>query len=79
MVDYDEKIKQSTTNKAILGLGWSIDELSHLNDIGRSLLIELQQVLDILSDPSADLVSLNVAAKLQSISEMSSMYLKGKR
>ena len=53
MVDYDEKIKQSTTSKVLLGLGWSIDELSHLNDIGRSLLIELQQVFDILSDLSA--------------------------
>ena len=74
---YSEKVKsRSAKDKELFSLGWKVDELSHLSDDGRRLMVEVTRLFELLNDKS-DLVALNMANRLSELSKLLEMMLKG--
>ena len=67
---YSEKVKdRSAKDKELFSLGWKVDELSHLSDDGRRLVVEVTWLLELLKDNMSDLVALNMAKRLSELSK----------
>ena len=75
---YSEKVKgRSAKDKELFSLGWKVDELSHLSDDGRRLVVEVTRLLELLKDSMSDLVALNMAKRLSELSKSLEILLKG--
>ena len=75
---YSEKVKARTArDKELLNLGWKVDELSHLSEDGRNIMVEVTRVLELLNDDKSDLVALNMAKRLSELSVSLETMLKG--
>ena len=48
-------------------LGWTVDELSRLNEDGRKMSVEVSSLLDKLGDASFDLTTANVPRKVSAV------------
>ena len=68
---------KSSTDKELFGLCWSVDELGRLNETGRHLYVEIDDVLALLDDPSTDTVHLNVARRLTKIQDAALPFIRG--
>ena len=78
ITQYEHKIESGTASEKVLyNLGWSVDELSRLNNAGRNLTVEVQLSLEALLDTTCDLVAGNVTSRLQYIRKSSTSSLKG--
>ena len=78
ITQYEHKIESGTANEKVLySLGWSVDELSRLNNAGHNLTVEVQLSLEALLDTSCDLVAGNATSRLQSIRKSSTSSFKG--
>ena len=75
---YSEKVKgRSAKDKELFSLRWKVDELSHLSDDGRRLVVEVTRLLELLKDSMSDLVALNMAKRLSELSKSLEILLKG--
>ena len=60
----------------MLQLAWDVNELSELNEVGRSLLVEIEVLSNKISDPVYDVVGDNFAGKLSNVREKLSSFVK---
>lgn len=74
--EYSEKQKFGAATKAMLKLAWDLQELSAINDLGRSLLVECEVLSDKLKDPVYDGVQDNCARKLTCFRENLSSFVQ---
>ena len=51
----------------MLKLAWDVQELSAINDVGRTLLVECEVLSDKLKDPIYDAIKDNFARKVTSL------------
>lgn len=64
----DEKLQAgNATDKTQYALGWTIDELSHINEECPLLYVETTTLMEHLVDDSTDIVTLNCARSLNSL------------
>lgn len=61
----DSKLQAgNATDKTLYGLGWTIDELSQLNDECHTLYVEVTTLVERLEDEATDVVQMNAARLL---------------
>ena len=68
----------SVSDKTLFSVGWRVDELSRLNEAGRSMLVEVRCLMEILTKEDEDLVAANAAKRLCTLSKTATTFLKGK-
>ena len=73
---YSEKQASGAATQTMLKLAWDIQELSALNDMGRSMLVECQVLRDKLSDPVYDAIVDNLPRKLASLRGQMTAFMK---
>lgn len=64
---------KSSSDKEMLSLCWSVDELGRLNESGRKLRVEIDALLVLFDDPSTDFIHQNIARRLATISYLLSV------
>ena len=73
--EYSEKVSsKSSSEKTLHTLGWTVDELSRLNQSGRQLTVEIQQVLQTLKREGC---TSNIPSRVHVICESTTPFLKG--
>ena len=73
---YSEKQGTGAATQSMLKLAWDIQELTAVNDMGRSILVECQVLVDKLNDPVYDAIENNLARKLMSLREQMKAFVK---
>ena len=68
----------SASEKMLLDLAWKVDDLSRLSSSGRSLLMEIMCVTELLQSLNLDVVSSNIARRLTKLQERLKGFVKGK-
>ena len=77
--DYSKKVLQENTQqKVLLNLAWKVMDFSQLSEAGRTLLVDLSTVIELIQDESTVLVAVNIPHKLSRISENLTLFLRGK-
>ena len=68
--DNDSKLRAgNATDKTLYALGWTIDELSRLNDECHTLYVEVTTLVERLEDEATDVVQMNAARLLNMCQE----------
>lgn len=70
--------KGTAVDKTLYTLGWKIDETSRLMETGRSILVEVKVLLELLSNDQCDIVAINGAKRLCTICGSISSFITGK-
>ena len=65
------------TQKTLYSFGWTVDELSQLNEDGCKLVVEISMLLDVLNEEDANLVGMNVAGRLSGLQDKLQAFIKG--
>ena len=66
----------NATDQTLFSLGWTVEELKHLNEDGQKLLVELKVIQDLVSDPDTDLVGRNIPRRLTTFREKLAIFVK---
>lgn len=76
--DYSTKLASgSSTEKNLFNLGWTVDELSRLSKSGRTVLVEIRALVELLGDVSTDVVEFNAARRLSALQDDLITFIKG--
>lgn len=76
--EYSSKLQSgSAQDKTLFDLGWTVDDLSRLSESGRTLLVEIIAVKELLEDDTTDLVTSNVAKRLTQVHQRLLNFVKG--
>ena len=76
--DYSLKLASGkTAEKTLRKLAWNVDDLSHLNDDARELLLDLQQLQRVADDGQAQFESINAPRKLGQLRKKLLNFLQG--
>lgn len=66
----------NATDKMLYALGWTIDELSRLNDECHALYVEVTTLVERLEDATTDVVQMNAARSLKQCQERLHTFVK---
>lgn len=74
---FSEKLLKKSTDKEMFSLCWSVDELGRLNESGRKLCVEIDDLLAVLDDPSTDIIRQNVARRITKVQDVLLSFIRG--
>lgn len=75
--EYASKLSIGSTEKTLYSLGWKVDELIRLQEVGRQLFAEISSVRDLVMDPNVNTVAINVPQRLVKLKETLTSFIKG--
>lgn len=73
----DKLAAGNATDKTLYCLGWTVDELSRLNETCRMLCVDVTILLEMLEDQGSDLVTVNVSRRLNVLQERLTSFTSG--
>lgn len=76
---FSEKLSsgKSSSDKEMLSLCWSVDELGRLNESGRRLHVEIDVLLGLFDDSSTDFVQQNIAKRIAKLRDDLLPFIRG--
>lgn len=73
-----DKVKAGTASeKALFSLGWKVDELGRLYERGRTILVTINYIIEVLNVSNQRASELNLPQKISQLKKSLSSLLKG--
>ena len=72
--EYSSRLESRSSDKVLFNLGWKVDELSRLNKMGHTVMVELQSLLNSLSVGDLDTSKPEVRSQVLKLCETMSLY-----
>ena len=74
--NYCEKVQSKESNKSLFDAGWKVEELKRLVDTCQELIAAVSGVIQVVVNPTTDMIQANVAGRLGSVRESLSTFTR---